>query len=280
MSDGQPPTSSQIDKQKSTNFNNHQLAELAVIILTYNEAKHIEACIHSVNWADRVIVFDRYSDDETIELAREAGAEIGQEKFQNFAQQRNAALEHVETNWVFFVDADERGTPELGIEIQQVINGCSESGWFVPRHNYIFGRLTLGAGWFPDYQLRLFRQGRVRYERPVHEVAVVDGDVGYLKNPLIHYNYRDPSHFHAKQGAYTDFDAQILKDNGVYPKLHSPLSQPLRQFWWRFATLKGYQEGAHGLRLSAYMAYYEWVKYRKLKRLWRKNNSEEDVRDQ
>ncbi|HCB48036.1 MAG TPA: hypothetical protein DEP47_00575, partial [Chloroflexi bacterium] len=118
------------------------------------------------------------------------------------------------------------------------------------------------------------------YERPVHEVAVVDGDVGYLKNPLIHYNYRDPSHFHAKQGAYTDFDAQILKDNGVYPKLHSPLSQPLRQFWWRFATLKGYQEGAHGLRLSAYMAYYEWVKYRKLKRLWRKNNSEEDVRDQ
>ncbi len=280
MSDGQPPTSSQIDKQKSTNFNNHQLAELAVIILTYNEAKHIEACIHSVNWADRVIVFDRYSDDETIELAREAGAEIGQEKFQNFAQQRNAALEHIETDWVFFVDADERGTPELGIEIRQVINGRSESGWFVPRHNYIFGRLTLGAGWFPDYQMRLFRQGRVRYKRPVHEVAVVDGDVGYLKNPLIHYNYRDPSHFHAKQGAYTDFDAQILKDNGVYPKLHSPLSQPLRQFWWRFATLKGYQEGTHGLRLSAYMAYYEWVKYRKLKRLWRKKNSEEDVRHQ
>lgn len=274
MSDARPSQSSQIDNQPSTNLTKDKSAELAVIILTYNEVEHVEACIRSVSWADRIIVFDRYSDDETVELARDSGAEIGQETFQNFAQQRNAALDHVETDWVFFVDADERGTPELGLEIRQVIGGRSESGWYVPRHNYIFGRLTLSAGWFPDYQLRLFRHGRVRYERPVHEIAVVDGDIGYLKNPLIHYNYRNPSHFHAKQRAYSDFDAQILKDNGVYPKLHTPLSQPIRQFWWRFATLKGYREGTHGLRLSAYMAYYEWVKYRRLKRLWRENSLE------
>jgi (heptosyl)LPS beta-1,4-glucosyltransferase len=271
MSSGQPPSSPQIERQKSTVLNEDGSVELAVIILTYNEAEHVEACIQSVKWADRIIVFDSYSDDATLELAQKAGAEIGQESFQNFAQQRNLALKYVETDWVFFVDADERGTPELGIEIRQMMAGRPESGWFVPRHNYIFGRLTLSAGWFPDYQLRLFRHGRVYYERPVHEIAVVDGDIGYLKNPLTHYNYRDPEHFHATQGAYTDFDAQILKDNGVYPKLYSPYSQSIRQFWWRFATLGGYREGVHGLRLSAYMAYYEWVKYRKLKELWRKN---------
>lgn len=272
MSSGQPPSSPQFDKQESKNLNEDTSAELAVIILTYNEAEHVEACIQSVNWADRIIVFDSYSDDQTLELAQKAGAEIGQETFQNFAQQRNSALKYVETDWVFFVDADERGSPELGLEIRQMIAGKSESAWYVPRHNYIFGRLTLGAGWFPDYQLRLFRHGRVHYERPVHEVAIVNGDIGYLKNPLIHYNYRDSSQFHATQKAYTDFDAQILKESGVHPKLYSPFSQTIRQFWWRFATLKGYREGTHGLRLSVYMAYYEWVKYRKLNELWRKNS--------
>lgn len=280
MSDGQPSSSTQTDNPDSTNFKVRKPTELAVIILTYNEAEHIKACINSVKWADRVIVFDRYSDDETTELAQEAGAEICQETFHNFAQQRNAALENIETDWVFFVDADERGTPELGIEVRQVIDGRPESGWYVPRHNFIFGRLTLSAGWFPDYQLRLFQHGRVHYERPVHEVAVVDGGVGYLENPLIHYNYRDLSQFQAKQEAYTDYDAQILKDKGVYPKLHTPLSQPVRQFWWRFATLKGYREGTHGLRLSVYMAYYEWVKYRKLKKLWHKIRSEEEINHQ
>lgn len=279
MSTGHPPPSSQIDEQTSIDLHEDISAELAIIILTYNEAEHIEACIQSVHWADRIIVFDSYSDDATIEFAQKAGAEIGQETFHNFAQQRNSALKYVETDWVFFVDADERGTLDLGLEIRQVMAGRPESGWYVPRHNYIFGRLTLGAGWFPDYQLRLFRHGRVRYERPVHEIAIVDGEIGYLTNPLIHYNYRDPSHFHSTQEAYTDFDAQILKDKGVNPKFYSPFSQTIRQFWWRFATLGGYREGTHGLRLSAYMAYYEWVKYRKLKELWRKNNKNADKND-
>lgn len=270
MNEDLPHSSPHQGKKKPPKAIENEFAELATIILTYNEAEHIKACITSISWSDRIIVFDRYSDDETITLARKAGAEIGQETFQNFAQQRNAALDYVETDWVLFVDADERGTPELGTEIRQKIDERSEAGWYVPRHNYIFGRLTLGAGWFPDYQLRLFRHGRVRYERPVHEIAIVDGEIGYLENPLIHYNYRDPTHFHSKQAAYTEFDARILKDKGVYPKPHTSISQPVRQFWWRFATLKGYREGAHGLRLSAYMAYYEWLKYRKLKNLWQK----------
>lgn len=242
--------------------------EVTAVILTYNEAAHIQACVESLSWADRVLVFDSYSEDETVALAQAAGAEIGQCKFENYAQQRNAVLDRLRTDWVFFVDADERGTPELAAEIRRVIAERPEMGWEVPRHNYLFGKLTLGAGWFPDYQARLFKQGKVRYERPVHEVARVNGATGQLENPLIHYNYRNVAHFRAKQRAYTDYDAGILYQNGVRPKPQNYMLQPWRQFWWRYVTLHGYKDGVHGLRLSVYMAYYEWVKYRKLRQLW------------
>lgn len=246
---------------------------LIAIILTRDEAQHITACIESLRWADRIVVFDSYSDDETVVLARAAGADVFQRPFDNYAAQRNAALAAVapegdEPTWVFFVDADERGTPALAAEIRQVIAARPENGWFVPRHNYIFGRVTLGAGWYPDYQFRLIRHGHARYTRPVHELGEVDGVTGYLQNPLIHYNYRDPAHFHAKQRFYVEHDASILKDQEIRPKPHNYLLQPLRQFWWRFVTLKGYHDGLHGLRLSLYMAYYEWRKYRRLAELW------------
>lgn len=247
---------------------------VTAVILTLNEAAHIGECIRSLGWADQVVVFDSFSTDETAALATAAGAKVNQHRFENYAQQRNAALdslvneESFRTDWVFFVDADERGTPELGQEIRRVIAERPESAWFVPRHNYIFGRLTRGAGWFPDYQLRLLKLGRARYTRPVHEIAEVDGDIGYLQTPLIHLNYRDPAHFHAKQRAYTDHDAGLMKGDGIRPRPHNFILQPLRQFWWRFVTLKGFMDGLHGLRLSLYLAYYEWVKYWKLRRLW------------
>ena len=246
--------------------------KLTAIILTLNEEKHIEACVRSLAWADDVLVFDSYSSDGTVALAEAAGASVLQSPFENYAQQRNAALDAVETDWVFFVDADERCTPELAVEIRHVIRDKQENAWFVPRHNMIFGTLTLGAGWYPDYQLRLLRHGFTSYERPVHEIAVVQGDSGYLENPLIHYNYEDKAHFQKTQRAYTTYDAGILFQDGMRVKPHHYLSQPLRQFWWRYVTLKGYRNGLHGLRLSAFMAYYEWVKYRKLARLWEEND--------
>ena len=245
---------------------------LAAIILTKNEAQHVTPCIDSLRWADRLIVFDSCSDDGTAALAQEAGAEVYQRPFENYAAQRNAALDaaaaHGAVDWVFFVDADERGTPELATEIRHVISERPENGWYVPRHNYIFGRLTLGAGWYPDYQFRLLRHGKARYVRPVHELGEVDGAIGYLANPLIHYNYRDVAQFHAKQRFYAGTDAAILKEQGIRPKPRNFVLQPLRQLWWRFVTLRGYRDGLHGLRLSLYMAYYEWRKYRRLAELW------------
>jgi len=241
--------------------------ELASVILTYNEESNITDCIESLRWSDRIVVVDCFSEDKTASLAESAGAQVERVPFENFAQQRNAALELVRSDWIFFVDADERGSDELGEEVKQLLVEEKEVAWYVPRHNYIFGNLTLGGGWYPDYQLRLFRRGFVKYERPVHEIAVVDGPIGYLSNPLVHINYRDTDHFHEKQRFYTQYDAGVLKEMGIHPKAYTYFTQPLRHFLWRFITLKGYRDGFHGLRLSLYMSYYEYLKYRKLEQL-------------
>ena len=242
--------------------------ELTVVILTLNEERHITDCINSVGWADRVVVLDTLSTDRTVELAKAAGAQVLQHPFENYSQIRNVALEQVESPWIFFVDADERGTPELGDEIRHVINERDENGWWVPRHNYLFGKLTLGSGWYPDYQMRLLRRGTAHYERPVHEIVVLEGQEGWLKNTLRHYNYDTVAQFRAKQARYTDLDARILYDAGERPRPYTPATQAIRHFFWRFFSLRGYRDGLHGLRLGLYMAYYEAVKYQKLARLW------------
>ena len=243
---------------------------VTAIVPTLNEEHNILDCLESLAWADRRVVFDCFSTDKTVDLARQVGVEVMQHPFENYAQFHNAAMERVQADWIFFVDGDERATPELAEEVRAVTDGGHEEvAWSVPRHNYIFGRLTLGAGWYPDYQSRLLLRGRVRWERPVHEVIVADGPEGYLKNPLIHYNYDDLADFITRQEKYTNIDAGILLEQGVRPRFYTPYSQAVRHFWWRFVTLRGVREGLHGTWLSMLTAYYEAVKYRRLAQLWK-----------
>ncbi|MBE0688746.1 MAG: glycosyltransferase family 2 protein [Anaerolineae bacterium] len=250
---------------------------LAGIILTYNEASHISACIETLRFCDELLVFDSFSSDDTMAQAIQAGARVLQHQFSDYAGQRNAALEAVRgvADWVLFVDADERVTPELAQEVRRVIETPGYAAWQIPRHNYIFGKLTQGAGWYPDYQTRLLRVGKAHYDpaRPVHETAALDGKLGSTEHPFVHYNYRDPTHFAEKQRRYSAYDAQILYAQGVQPKLRQLISMPLRQFWWRFITLKGYRDGLHGLHLSALMAWYELRKYHLLRQLWTQNET-------
>ncbi len=247
--------------------------ELVAVILTKNEERHIVSCIKSLEWADAVVVIDAYSQDTTTELARAAGARVIQHRFSDFAETRNAALDAVEGefDWIFFVDADERATPELAREIRQVIQLSDINGWWVPRHNYIFGRLTQGAGYHPDYQMRLLRAGCGRYERPASEIVVLKGADGYLTESLIHYNYETLGQFHAKQRLREQFEAMNLHRQGVRLRPHTFVLQPMRHFWWRYVTLKGYQDGWHGLRLCLLLAYYFGWRY--YVRLWRLRRS-------
>ena len=241
------------------------------MVLTLNEAKHIGDCLDSLAWADDRLVFDSFSNDATCEIARAHGARVIQHPFQNYAQQRNAALAAVNASWVFFLDADERCTPELADEIRATLSAPRSTVYSVPRHNYLFGKLTLGAGWYPDFQARLFQVGQAGFDpmREVHETAQYVGEMGYLRHEAIHYNYENVAQFHLKQRKYTEYDASILFKQGIRPKPRNFILQPLREFHRRFISLKGYRVGAHGLHLSLLMAYYNFDLYRRLARMWR-----------
>lgn len=245
---------------------------LAAVILAYHEEHHIQDCIASVRWADRiaVVIDPRSTDDPTGDLAQAAGAEIILHPFENFAEQRNAALQTVEADWILFIDADERSSPAQAEEIRALIAEGSHNGYWIPRHNYIFGKLTRHTGWYPDYQMRLLRRGHAHYdpERPVHELVLVEGEPGYLTTPFVHYNYLNFAQFKEKQSRYVRYDAQILKEQGILPRPHKFITQPVRQFIWRYVTLQGYKDGLHGLRLSLLMAWYEFQKYMHLRRLY------------
>lgn len=232
--------------------------QLAAAILTRNEAQHIAACLATLGFADQVVLSDSFSDDGTVEIARAAGATIFQRPFDNFAGQRNATLAAVDAEWVFFVDADERITPELAAEVRRVIVERPEVGWWVPRHNFIAGHQVRHGGFYPDYQLRLLRRDRARYDpnRPVHEVVLLDGPAGYLQNPMIHYNYATWAQFHAKQRRYARMESRILRERGVRPWPHKFVRQPLREFWRRYVTLEGYKDGWVGLKLAALLGFY------------------------
>lgn len=236
---------------------------LACAILARNGAQHIVDCVRSCAFADQVVLFDTASDDGTPDLARSAGARVIETPFVNFSQARNFALDSLDADWVFFVDVDERVTPDLEREVRAIIQREDTDGWWVPRYNHIVGHVLRGGGWYPDHQLRLLRRSRAHYDpsREVHEVAIIAGREDKLREHLIHYNYDSWALFHAKQRRYTAFETQTLRSEGVRAHPRHLVTRPLQAFWRRFVTWKGYRDGLFGLRLSLVMAWYEELKY-------------------
>jgi (heptosyl)LPS beta-1,4-glucosyltransferase len=249
-----------------------QSSTLAAVIIAKNEAAHISQCLATLDFADeRVVLTDPINDDNTVELARAAGATVLVREFDNFAGQRNAALESVSADWVFFVDADERITPDLAVEVRRVIAERPEAGWWEPRHNFIVGQSVRHGGFYPDYQLRLLRRSQARYdpERPVHEVVLLDGPSGYLQQVMIHYNYATWTQFHAKQRRYARFEGRILAERGIRPWPHKFITVPGREFRRRYLSLAGYRDGWIGLKLAFLLSFYygfmpHWYLLRKI----------------
>ncbi len=250
-------------------------ALLAAVILTKNEAPHIADCIASLrDWVDAVVVWDSLSMDATVSLAQAAGALVVQRPFDHYAAQRQSALDAINAEWIFFVDADERATPEVAAEIPALVQGNEGravgkvnqalDGYWTPRRNFIVGREIRGGGYWPDYQLRLLRRDHARYvaAREVHEIVELEGEAGYLSAPLIHYNYADWAQFQRKQKFYARYEARILASRAIRPQPHNFVLQPLREFRRRFLTLHGYRDGWMGLRLALLFAwYYGFVPY-------------------
>lgn len=238
---------------------------LTVVVLTRDEERHIAACLAAARALApaAVLVLDSGSTDGTVAAARAAGARVEARPFDGYANQRNAALALVATDWVYFVDADERVTPAQAAEVRARLPAEGLAGYWTPRANYIRGRRLRGGGWWPDAQLRLFRRVAGRYDpaRQVHELVILDGPAGRLANPLVHYNYDDWRQVLAKQRRYTARAVRDALAAGQTVRPRNYLLQPLRAFYRRYLTLRGYRDGALGLWLALILAYYELLFY-------------------
>ncbi len=236
---------------------------LAIIVLTLNEERHLPECLASAaGLAEKTLIVDSGSDDNTIAIARQIGVDIVFHEFLGYASQRNAALEMVTQEWVLFLDADERLTSEFRQELSESITNVSSdtAGYWIPRRNVMFGHELRGGGWWPDHQLRLLRRSRARYaaHREVHEIVDLDGKVDTFEQPILHLNYDSFAEFRAKQASYGRLRARELAAEGIEPRTRSYLGRPVREFWRRFVTMTGYRDGLTGMRLALAMALYEF----------------------
>lgn len=248
---------------------------LSIVLIARDEERHIAGALESAApIADELlVVLDPRTNDRTAAIAREYGARVVEHEFVSFPRQRNAALDLSRGEWVLFLDADERLTPELVAELNE-FRGRSRhehSGYWLPRFNLYFGRPLHGGGWYPDRQLRLLRRDRARYDesRLVHELVQIDGATGELDGHLLHINIESWPELHAKQRRYAIAEAQTLALAGVRAKWRNLVLQPLREVNRRFVTWHGYRDGALGFMLALTMGYYELVKYLHLKGLER-----------
>ncbi len=236
---------------------------LTVVALAWNEVAHIEPCFRSVEplvraGADTLIVLDSEANEEMEALARKVARRAVVSDFVNFAIQRNRGLDLAETEWVFFIDADERCTPPLAEEIHRATTSSEYAAYRVPRRNILFGHEVRHTGWSPDYQIRLLERERCRYDesREVHELPQVDGKIGTLSARLVHYNYATWGQFVAKQRAYAVLEARALYAAGRRARPRSFVGQPFREFKRRFIEYKGFKDGLLGLVLSVAMGLY------------------------
>ena len=229
-------------------------------VIARDEERTLADCLASLAFADeQLVLVDAATRDATRQVARGFGARVEERTFDNFAAQRDAALGLSRGDWVLFVDADERVPPALRAEVLRLVadpRGCR--GFWIPRHNYLMGRLVTHAGWFPDHQLRLLERRAAHFDplRPVHELALVDGPVGYLHTPLVHFNYASLGEFITRQERYARLEAERWLAAYGHPRPRALVGQPAREFWRRYVQLQGYRDGLLGLVLSALMAYY------------------------
>ena len=187
---------------------------ISVLILTRNEEKDLPGCLESVSWSDDIHVFDSFSDDRTVEIARAHGANVVQRKFDTYAAQRNAALRNLpfRYEWIFLPDADERPTAEMVAEIQRIASSAPGeiAGYRVRRRDFLNGTWLKHAQMSPWY-IRLVRRGRAHYSREVNEVLEVDGAVSELTSYLDHYPFsKGMAHWLAKHNTYSTMEARII----------------------------------------------------------------------
>jgi glycosyltransferase involved in cell wall biosynthesis len=241
---------------------------LSVCIIALNEEERLPRCLEALRFADEIIIVDGGSSDRTIEVAKHIApsAHINVRKFDDFVSQKNFAISLAACSWILVVDADEVVTPELQGEVERVVEGGGpENGFKIPRMTHYLGRWIRHCGWYPDYNIRLFRQGYARFEGgTVHERAQVQGPVGVLRAHLQHFSYRSISDHLTRIDRYSTLiaDDKYRKGDRSSPlwAIYKSVSKFLLVYFWK----AGFLDGQAGLVVAVLGGYYNFLKYIKL----------------
>jgi len=246
--------------------------KLSVAIAVYNEGKNLHACLAAVSgWVDEIVLVDGGSTDNTLEIAKSYTKKI--------IQTDNPAIFHINKQkafdaclgeWILQLDADEVITDALKKEIIDVIHAKDNAinGYYIPRKNNFWGHFMQKGGQYPDYVIRLIRNGYARFPcKDVHEQIEVDGAVGYLKQPMLHYSYRTTADYWKKADSYTTLTASFMKEKHLRPSFFTWIQYcvwlPIKTFFLLFFRHKGFVDGWYGFVFAYWSALHYPIAYKK-----------------
>jgi len=245
--------------------------KISVLIITLNEEKQMSELLAHLGFADEIIVVDSYSKDNTKMIAESfANVKFIQNPFENYTAQRNFAIDLAANDWIFFIDADERLTAKLKEEIIETVNNNPVFSAYLVKRKFMFkNKLLRFSGWQTDKIFRLFDRRKARYinERLVHEKLAVDGRIGKLKHPLIHFSYSDYQMYKSKMVSYGKLKAVEAKSRGIHPNFFHFYIKPAYKFLNQYIIRLGVLDGKRGIIICYLNAFSVYVRYQELKKL-------------
>lgn len=258
---------------------------ISVLILTYNEERNISACLDSVAWSDDVLVVDSFSTDSTMQLVARKGVRMIQNRFLNFAQQRNFGLENgkLKHDWVLHLDADELVTPALKDELERLANSAKYDAYRLASKMIFQGRWLKYAGMYPSYQVRFGRRDKLSFIQVGHGQREVlpPERIGTMRESLLHYSFgKGLQDWVDKHNRYSSAEAQYsLSEEGEaidwvglfcindamrrrrsFKRLSSRLPcRPLLRFCYMYLLRRGFLDGLPGYHYCRLLAIYEYL---------------------
>lgn len=243
-------------------------------VITLDEEMNVRECLDSLMWVDEVVIVDAGSSDRTREICREYTNKIFVNPWPGHSEQKNFALDLATYDWVLSIDADERVPPALQQEIEDALARPDRAeGYTIPRRNIFLGRWMRYGGWYPDRVLRLFRKSHGRFGgiNP-HDRVELQGRLGVLKEPLLHFTYRSLNQYIDKQYRYACISAQerLKRRPDAQVSVLTLVARPILKFVELYLIKRGFMDGTYGLVTAAFAAYFAFLKYARLWELTRK----------
>jgi glycosyltransferase involved in cell wall biosynthesis len=246
------------------------MTTITAIIPTLNEEIHIEEAIRSVHFADEIIVIDSFSTDRTLEIAECMNVKIIKRKFDDFSSQKNFAIEQATSKWIYILDADERVTASVEIEILETVKDPKDFvGFYLRRSFYFCGKKVNYSGFQRDKVIRLFLKEHCRYKGLVHEKIVSSGKIGFFKHKIDHFSYRNYDHYISKMNHYAAIRAKELHERGDQVTIYHVMIKPTARFFIHYLIRLGFLDGFTGFLVAKIQAYGVLTRYIKL---WLLNN--------